>query len=222
VRALAGLAQDEEPGVCGADARGGRKLGEVGRVPMATETETPVKRLLRKHLPYELDMLEHTFHLLHSSDDYPKKIREDRVVSNALIESFWTHARNLIEFFNQNKGDGLKGVASPQDMTEGYSADTRMKELDQMINVQISHLQYDRPALTEEQLNFPEMDRVRSVIGREVEKFNRRMSSSSYCDSWTPRPPNDTEIHERGWIGFASGQSAASSEVQTLLSTIVP
>jgi hypothetical protein len=183
---------------------------------MATETGTPIERLLRKHLPYEFDMLEHTFRLLHSSDDHAKKIREDTVVSNALVESFWTHARNLIEFFNQEKGDGLHGVASPQDMTDGYRADTKMKELDQTINVQISHLQYDRPALTEEQLNFPEMDRVRSVIGREVAKFNRSMSASSYSDAWTPRPQMDKGISEEAWFKFASGQATSSSEVATL------
>jgi hypothetical protein len=143
-------------------------------------------------------------------------------VFNALVESFWIHARNLIEFFNQSKGDGLKGVASPQDMTEGYIPDTKMRELDQMINVQITHLQYHRPAFTEEQLNFPEMDRVRGVIAREVGKFNHCMLSSKYRDAWTSRPPIDGQISKEGWIKFASGQPTSSNEVQTILSVVTP
>jgi hypothetical protein len=190
-------------------------------MPMANETGSPVELLLRKHLPYELAMLELTFRLLHSPDDEAKKIREHRVVSNALVESFWTHARNLIEFFNQLKGDGLKGVASAKDMTEGYNADTKMRELDQMINVQISHLQYDRPALTKEQLNLPEMDRVRGVIAREIDKFQRCILPK-YRGDWKSRPQIDEEIGEQGWIKFASGQPTSSNEVQTLSYVITP
>jgi hypothetical protein len=194
---------------------------EGRQMPTANETQNPIERLLQKHLPYEFDMLELTFHLLHSSDDQANETREDRVVSNALIESFWTHARNLIEFFNKPRGDGSKGVASAQDMTDGYVADTRMKQLDQMINVQISHLQYDRPALTQEQLDFPEMDRVRGIIAREVQKFERSLLPT-YRAIWKPRPQLDERIRDQGWLKFASGQPSASNEVQTLLHVIVP
>jgi hypothetical protein len=186
---------------------------------MTSEATSPMDRLLRQHLPYELNMLEHTFRLLHSSDGYAKKLRENTVVANALIESFWTHARNLIEFFNQTKGDGLKGLASAHDMTEGYFADTKMRELDRMINVQISHLQYDRPALTEKQLNYSEMDRVRNIIAREVEKFNKSILSR-YRDAWTPHKPIDMEISAEGWLKIASEQPTATNVVQTFLSTI--
>jgi hypothetical protein len=148
-----------------------------------------------------------------------KKIREDTVVSNALVESFWTHARNLIEFFTRPKGDGLHGAASAKDVTEGYIADTKMKELDQTINVQISHLQYDRPALTEDQLNFPAMDRVRGVIAREVEKFQHCILPK-YNATWTSRPQIDEEISKEGWLKYASGQTTTSNEVQTLLYVI--
>jgi hypothetical protein len=182
---------------------------------------TPIERLLRRHLPYELDMLEHTFRLLHSSDDHAQNLRKDIVVANALLESFWTHARNLIEFFNKKaKGDGLAGLASPQDMTEGYFPDTKMTELDQMINVQISHLQYHRPQLSEDQLNYSEMDRVRNAIAREVRRFNECMLSSKYRDAWIPRPPIDMEISREGWLKIASEQPTASSEVRTFLSTM--
>jgi hypothetical protein len=67
------LAQDEEPGLRGGEVGGGGGLGEIWRMDVANERGTPVELLLSKHLPYELDMLEHTFRLLHSLDDSAKK-----------------------------------------------------------------------------------------------------------------------------------------------------
>ena len=100
--------------------------------------------------------------------------KNDPVVTNALVESFWTHARNLIEFFTRStKGDGTTGTASALDMTAGYFHSIKLKEIDQLINQQISHLQYDRPAFTAKQLDFNEMFRVRADIQREVERYQK-------------------------------------------------
>jgi hypothetical protein len=187
---------------------------------MKHETKKSIECLLRRHLPYELNMLEHTFRLLHSSQDYAKGLRSDGVVANALIESFWTHARNLIEFFNQGKSDGSTGVASAQDMTDGYLANTNMRTLDQMINVQISHLQYNRPLFTD-QLNLTEMERVRNAIARELEKF-KRCISPTYRDAWTAPAPIDRTITDEAWLKIATEQPTATNVVRSMLATIVP
>jgi hypothetical protein len=128
------LAVSHSPPAIGRNVARPRMTGPAlsGWNAMSNETMTPIELLLRKDLPYEINMLEHTFRLL-SSDDYAKNLRKYTVVANALVELFWTHARNLIEFFNKGRGDGLTGLASAQDMTEGYFADTKMKGLDYMI-----------------------------------------------------------------------------------------
>ncbi|MFL6975947.1 MAG: hypothetical protein ACJ8F2_28880, partial [Xanthobacteraceae bacterium] len=52
--------------------------------------------ILTEHLPYELDMLEGAFVFVHASQF--ADARENALFKNAMIEAFWTHARNLIEF----------------------------------------------------------------------------------------------------------------------------
>jgi hypothetical protein len=179
---------------------------------MSIEPRTPIERLLCKHLPYELDMLEQTLARLQANAN-------DTVVSNALIESFWTHARNLIEFFTHpTKGDGTTGTASALDMTTGYFPDTKLKEIDQLINQQITHLQYDRPAFTEEQLDFNEMFRVRADIQREVERFQKTIIGK-YQEFWKLRP-EQKEIDNDVWLKFVASQPTATNVVTMVGGTV--
>jgi hypothetical protein len=174
---------------------------------VSIEPRTPIERLLFRHLPYELDMLEQTLARLLANANAP-------VVSNALIESFWTHARNLIEFFNQPKGDGITGTASAQDMTVGYSPDAKLKTIDQLINQQISHLQYDRPAFTADQLDFNEMFRVRGDIQREVERYQKTIRCK-YQDFWKPRP-EQREVVRDTWLKFVANQPTATNVITVI------
>jgi hypothetical protein len=173
-----------------------------------TDPTKPIERLLVRHLPYELDMLEQT--LVRLLDG---KVT-DRVLQNALIESFWTHARNLIEFFNcKEKGDGQTGVASAQDMTTGYAVDTKLTEVNDLINKQISHLQYDRPAFTQGQLDYNYMYRVREIIGREMQKFQKCINHD-YKKFWVTRQQSDETIDKKGWLAFAQNQPTATNVIQ--------
>lgn len=55
------------------------------------------REILTEHLPYELDMFELAFLRLHSAEFADQ--RKDDFLKNSSIETFWLHARNLIEFF---------------------------------------------------------------------------------------------------------------------------
>ena len=56
--------------------------------------------LLEEHLKYELDMFDATYLLMFSGE------LKKGFIANTVIESFWTHARNLNEFFTIAAGQG--------------------------------------------------------------------------------------------------------------------
>ena len=56
------------------------------------------KKMLAEHLPYEHDMLDKAFEFLTSEAHAAE--REDPFKRNPMVEVFWLHARNLIEFYN--------------------------------------------------------------------------------------------------------------------------
>ena len=57
-----------------------------------------LNEMVDHQVPYEVDMLRWTYVLL-AALGVPQTKRE-RAIANAYIESFCTHARNLIEFFS--------------------------------------------------------------------------------------------------------------------------
>jgi len=172
---------------------------------VSVSPRTPIELLLAKHLPYELDMLEHTLARL-----LILKNNNDVLLRNALIESFWTHVRNLAEFFNQPKGDGVTGIASAQDMTKNdYPRNPELEDFDELINQQITHLRYDRPAFTDDQLDFNEMFLVRGRIERQVEKFQNNIDGK-YQKFWKTRPVRK-DIDEQVWISVVDAQPMATN-----------
>src|SRR5262249_32058707 len=58
-------------------------------------SDTKTVELLRHHLPYEIDMFRATYIKLCAGID-------DWATKNAFIESFFIHARTLLEFFSLN------------------------------------------------------------------------------------------------------------------------
>lgn len=75
--------------------------------------EAPKVALLIDHFPYEIMMLDATVALLSVGDFHPH-------LRNMAIESFWPHARNLVEFFTlrPNVSETCSGVASARDFTD--------------------------------------------------------------------------------------------------------
>jgi hypothetical protein len=101
------------------------------------------REMLREHLPYEFSMLFQTALLL--SRPLPNENGESAVLRNALIDSFWTHARCLLMFFNSPRNASYDGEVSARDFVDAqFQFDFRaLQRLADKINEQISHLKYE-------------------------------------------------------------------------------
>jgi hypothetical protein len=80
------------------------------------------KIVLDDALPYELDMLDASARYM-QTDEFSKLTKPTTEIEwltcNAIIESFWTHARCLIEFFSRRKNqDFTASAASAMDFTD--------------------------------------------------------------------------------------------------------
>jgi hypothetical protein len=108
------------------------------------------KIVLDDALPYELDMLDAAARYM-QTDEFSKLTKPKTEIGwltcNATIESFWTHARCLMEFFSRRKNqDFTASAASAMDFTEGFRPSSEMGELwgpgrlAETINEQVSHV----------------------------------------------------------------------------------
>jgi hypothetical protein len=152
--------------------------------------EQAAKRLLQRHLPYELDMLERALEFL-TRDDLPLHEHPAApLLNNFAIEGFWTHARNVNEFMKRPRNKSASGVAAARDFTEDVQ-EMRFKldeKLEDKINEQISHLQYERPETEDGQLMISDMLRVYAGINSCVREFERRLTPEAK-EIWRPRQP---------------------------------
>lgn len=156
--------------------------------------------MLKEHLPYELDMLEWCYAADLSA------LRQNPAFRNMAIEGFWLHARNLYEFMTK-KGHGTgQGVAAAQDFVDGkFIPDLPFEMLDDKMNIQISHLQYERPSSTDGKLGGYDMGRFREAINRAVKLFEEKMHANAR-EIWIVRnPPAYVQ---------ATGPAAATNVVQ--------
>ena len=143
-----------------------------------TEDERLLCSAIKEHIPYELNMLEYAFASLEEADG--REARNSCVpLRNAMIEAFWLHARNLVEFLNQprNKtGISEGGTISARDLTtDGFNPETNLKEMYDRINNAITHLQYGRPSQPERKLAGYEMARTKDTLDREIKNFERAL-----------------------------------------------
>jgi len=73
------------------------------------------KIVLDDALPYELDMLDAAARYM-QTDEFSKltkpKTETEWLTCNATIESFWTHARCLMEFFSRRKNKDFTASAA--------------------------------------------------------------------------------------------------------------
>jgi len=154
--------------------------------------EEAARTILDRHLPYELDMLERAFEFVTS--DHPLCHHPAApLLNNLAIEAFWTHARNVNEFMKRPRNKNASGVAAARDFTEDVK-EMRFslgEELEDKINEQISHLQYERPATEQDgQLMVYDMQRVYAGINSCVREFERRLTPQAK-EIWKPRKPKE-------------------------------
>jgi hypothetical protein len=128
--------------------------------------QIPTDELLGEHLNYEIDMLRET--LMRFPSD--KKSWDDltiteRVHRNAFIESFCTHARCLIEFFEKARGAAQYSDYDPAGI-KPLSARYMQK-----INNQISHLLDCRTADPTRKISLEDRWEIARQIQAEVKRF---------------------------------------------------
>jgi hypothetical protein len=140
--------------------------------------------VLSDALRYEFDMLDAV--ALHMQKEEFKHLGNNEtecLIRNAIVESFWTHARNLLEFFNQtqNRQDLTASSASAKDFTCNFNPSSEIKalwadgSLKTKINEMISHVGFCRRTELYKKLDINEMERVKSVIDKEVQEFELRL-----------------------------------------------
>jgi hypothetical protein len=153
-----------------------------------TLTEDDLKRakiVLTDALPYELNMLDVAARYMKMTEFSKLRTPTNEIechTYNATIESFWTHARCLIEFFNRPENNNFQSsAASARDFTDGFYPSSDMQKLSgsgslsEKINEQVSHVGFCRKAETYEKLGAVEMVRVKSIINKEVQGFEQKL-----------------------------------------------
>ena len=157
------------------------------------------KIVLDDALSYELDMLDAAARYM-QTDEFSKltkpKTEIEWLTCNATIESFWTHARCLMEFFSRRKNqDFTASAASAMDFTEGFHPSSEMEKLwgpgrlAETINEQVSHVGlFCRKAEQLQKLGASEMVRMKSTIDKEVGNFERTLKRE-FQPYWKPRQP---------------------------------
>lgn len=175
--------------------------------------------MLKVHLPYELDM-GNAFALLPLLHD--GKYLQDGPVRNALIEAFWLHARNVIEFLtNQKRNKTPSGVASARDFTDSkFSPDHEIKKIFKkiraVVNVQITHLKYERRSSPQEKLGGYDMIRVKQAIDSQIAQFEQHLLPK-YKVHWSRRAPNQHVL-----VGDTPQSTNAKLEVTNQTSPVQP
>jgi hypothetical protein len=159
-----------------------------------TDGATPAEiAMLKEHLPYELDMLERAFVFLH--DEKYADDRKNDIVKNAMIEAFWVHARNLLEFLTHPEGEGATGVASARDFTDKNFSPPPKKNFESIlddVNDQITHLRYERrTSPPQAKLGGHDMTWVRRAIHSQIKRFEQHLLKQKYAPFWAPRSSSE-------------------------------
>jgi len=121
-----------------------------------------------EHLHYEISMLRATYAYMcvGSFGD---------ILNNALIESFCTHARNLIEFFRYKDPCDYHPV---EFVTDKFRKNTQFIDdsLFTTINEQISHISYYRTADPSKKIDGTFRAKVIAALEAEIGRFNKHLT----------------------------------------------
>jgi hypothetical protein len=141
---------------------------------MAEVQESPEK-ILGHHLKYEIDQMMHSLQMLGRvtvpSDWEPWW---QKALNNALMESFYLHARTLFEFFTKR---GSKYTSADYKPFQGFSNAT-VKEWVRLLNVQAAHMIYDgRTEDDNDKIRDKERYDMLDALRAEVAAFKKSLKS---------------------------------------------
>jgi hypothetical protein len=124
--------------------------------------------ILGHHLPYEFEMLQGTYLAL-------EKGGHDTIIANALIESFCIHARQLVEFFNNQQGRRATEFTGGNYVAAhlGSLGDTATK-----LNTQIAHLTGQRTTDDTKKIGPDDRRKLLTALEREAQNFAAHLSQN--------------------------------------------
>lgn len=146
-----------------------------------TVSKEQKQKMISEHLEYEIYMLNYTDTILRNSSI----LMLHECIRNALIESFCTHARNLIEFFRNSTTEARLGkpAGSKHFTGKGYSSlhtekfkDTigELSALYNQLSDDSAHLSYAR-TIGQKKIEAAERELLRKLIIEEVEEFRKHL-----------------------------------------------
>ena len=164
---------------------------------------------LTEHLPYEIDMLDLTYMLLH--DPKSAELRRSHLLTNMAIECFWLHARNLIVFLRRKSPVADAGEASASHFTANEFVPLRNFKEEDEINTQVSHLKYERPSSHDLKLNTLRMENVYEAIHGALREWGQVLKVE-YAGIWRQRSPVR--------VKFSSEPLSATNVITTTSTTL--
>lgn len=132
------------------------------------------KEVISIHLFYEIEMLRRSHHILQGGMPLPLL---SPVVANLAIEGFCLHARNLIDFFADDRPPGAKSAVARHFTISDYCPfngnEVKKDVLYGKINKQIVHLTYDRTDDSNLKIGPKDREQLRSLIESEILEFEK-------------------------------------------------
>lgn len=131
--------------------------------------------VLKNHIPYELGRLVATYKLMREPQ-YRNALEKNDAenVDDALIVSFCTHARNMLEFFHRKDHRKWRYALAIDYAKPGYKSLERAGRADQLFQqlcAQINHLTYERTDKNSKKIGVAERDELIRIIHQEVKRL---------------------------------------------------
>ena len=146
-------------------------------------------RAVWHHLVYEIQMLNANAQVLSTFRADPSEDK-DRIIQNALIESFAVHARSLLEFLfpETPRPDDVVADDFFDDPSDWHKRRPPMTDLlktvRRRVGQEVAHLTYARAAITDEQRKWPFVE-ITVDIDSEIREFANLLP----VDLIKPPPP---------------------------------
>lgn len=168
----------------------------------------PLAELLNIHVRYELDMLFGLYEQL-------QRPASNAVCGNALIESFCLHARQLIDFF-----DNQQGLHAEQFTSSGYEPLPHQTlgitpTVKRKLNTQIAHLTEQRTDDSDAKIGPRDRTQLRDGLQKALRHFEAHLKSP-FREAWgtysIPVARDTGQPSATNAVTFAStGQSTSST-----------
>jgi hypothetical protein len=130
-------------------------------------TDGLAKTMLSHFIPYEIGMMRALHKRLSAGS--PTQLQR-----NAEIESFHIHARNLMEFFKDDKQCAIDPRAFTE-QTYRVHGDFIPKKLENKISQQIVHLTHERTDVEKDKLSDDERDQTIQHIEKQIDRFQKAL-----------------------------------------------